>query len=308
MNLRTLSRMAAAELRRLQGRFLLPMVIGIGALHGVAGAGMIALGNAIATERGGEDSVTALVAVDLALRLASLPVNGLALLLIFAVLWAEDYGLGTMGAMLSRPVRRVDLFVAKALAGLTIAAGSLCAAGLTGFVLGAAVAGFAGDPATMGPDTPFVGWMAGTEPAARVAWTLAAFPTGIGLMLPALGVSALCGALTRSPVGTLFGSIAALLTDAGATAVASMWSSYAWQRCGTPPPSMGGAADAVCEGARLPDLLRELTIWAGRGLGEGRGSWELYAEAAGKPALVTLVWTGLLLAAGAALLARRDVP
>ena len=251
-----------AELRKLRGRGLLAAVLLFGAVHGVAAAlaikGMELLGHKFIEGQGQQDVGDPLdfsVAGELALNLAITPVNGFALLLLFSIVWAEDFALGTMAMIFSRPVDRWRVFAAKFATALTCGFASLSLAVITGLTLGLALFGTTSD-ATLLENAPLVGWMAEVpELPARLARTLSGVLAGTLLLVPAVAVAALIGNLTRSPVMTLFGSMLALFADFFVHSVLGVW---------------GGSE---LESSELVLEISKWNIWAGRDLFDVHGLW-----------------------------------
>lgn len=305
--------MCLAEWRKACGRGLAWAVLLFGVLHGVAGAAAIWIGARAEASMVAEpvDSSTWLVAGEAALSLAALPINGLALLLLFSMIWAEDFSLGTISMVFVRPVARWKVFAAKGTVAMTVAFASMALALLTGLAIGLPLFGVEGDLSRIGPDTPFIGWMS-TPGASILPTVLAGVLTGAYVALPALAVAALLGALTRSPVLTLFGSMMALLADAGAAAAFTLWNKLAVGACEQAAIKAGAVKsaadldDVVCPDGDLAERLHDLTIWAGRGFLGQRGQPDFWDEAR-MPLVVTLAWSVLLLGLALMLFTRRDV-
>ncbi len=305
--------MCLAEWRKARGRGLAWAVLLFGLLHGIAGAGAIWIGARAEAKMVTEavDSSTWLVAGELAVSLAALPINGLALLLLFAMLWAEDFSLGTIAMVFVRPVPRWKVFAAKATVGMAVALTTMALALVMGLALGLPLFGLEGDLSRIGAETPMIGWMGAAEGSVFLT-VLAGLLTGTYVVLPVLAVAAFLGALTRSPVLTLFGSMMVLLADAGVAAVLAIWNQFEVGRCQQDainagqvkvPEDLDGLA---CPGADLPQRLHDLTIWAGRDFLGMRGHPEFWAEAT-TPMLVTLGWSALFLGLGWLLFTRRDL-
>jgi hypothetical protein len=305
--------MCLAEWRKATGRGLAWAILLFGLLHGGAAAGMLALGRSVEGRfsESTTDSLTWLVSGELAVSLAAMPVNGLALLLLFAMLWAEDFSLGTIAMVFVRPVARGKVFLAKATVGVAAALASMGLALLAGLLLGLPLFGLEGDLTGIGPDTPFMGWMGAAEGSVPLT-VLLGVVAGAVASLPALGCAAMLAALTRSPVLTLFGSMMVLLADAGVAFVTTVWSGFARGACAQEAQKAGAMVrpedlDTLpCEGAALPERLHDLTIWASRDLLAARGRPEFWDEA-GLSVAATLGWSALFLALGYLLFVRRDV-
>ncbi len=309
-----------AEFRKLRGRGLLYAVLVFGAAHGlVANAAIKAMevigGNMSKSQIGQDlgDPVDFSVAGELALNLATTPVNGFALLFLFAILWAEDFSLGTMAMIFSRPVRRSKVFAAKFTVALACGAASLSLAVLTGLALGLVMFGTTGD-ITMLEAAPFVGWMAQFPGVAtRLLHTASGIAAGTLLLIPVVGITALIGNLTRSPVMTLFGAMLALFGDFFVHSVLGLW----------------GRSDL--DSSEMVLAISRWNIWAGRDLFDVHGPWSaawatkeldlasatLAAEAAalpetawsmlGQPVIATVAWGVMLGGLALAMFCKRDV-
>ena len=222
--------LCVAELRKLRGRGLLAAVLLFGAAHGVAAAaaikGMQVLGNKFIQGQGQQelgDPLDFSVAGELALNLAITPVNGFALLLLFSILWAEDFSLGTMAMIFSRPVYRWRVFAAKFATGMACGFASLSLAVATGLILGLLLFGTSADVSLL-ENAPLVGWMTQfPEITTRLVHIMSGILAGTTLLIPAVAVTALIGSLTRSPVMTLFGSMLALFADFFVHSVLGVW-------------------------------------------------------------------------------------
>lgn len=308
--------MVGAEWRKARGRGLAWAVLLFAALHGVGAVAMLWLGQRMesSVKEGAVDSLTWLVSGELAVKIVALPVQGLALLLLFSMLFAEDFSLGTIAMIFVRPVPRWMVFIAKATVGVGVALASASVALAVGLGGGLLAFGLGGDLTQIGPDTPFFGWLGGFEGGAahRAALVLGGVLTATLVALPLLGSAALFGALLRSPVGALFGSMMFLLADAGMAAVTTVWSGFTRSACAKAASVSGemvrpeDLATMPCADAVLPERLHDLTIWAGRSFLGARGEPEFWA-AAGFPLAVTLGWSALLLGGALLLFTRRDV-
>ncbi|MBJ94175.1 MAG: hypothetical protein CMP23_06805 [Rickettsiales bacterium] len=310
------SLLCSAEFRKLRGRGLLPAVLLFGAAHGIAaGLGIRALellGGKALDASGVESSRDLLdftVAGEVALQLAAAPIHGFAMLLLFAILWAEDFSLGTMAMIVSRPVARWRVFAAKFTVGSCCAAASLLMALLTALVLGTALFGLNGDLSAL-ESIPLVGWMAALPSLPmRLIHLLSGVLAGTLVLLPALSITALLGNLSRSPVLTLFSSLLILLADFFAHGILSIWS------------------NSQLRGAELAEMVQPWTLWgSGRALFKIHGPWaeswtieaasvqtaELVNDPSlwsqlGQPLLGTLIWTLLFTSLGLLLFRSRDV-
>lgn len=304
--------MCLAEWRKARGRGLAWAVLLFGLLHGVAGAATIWLGTRAEARMTTEavDSTNWLVSGEVAVSLAALPINGLALLLLFAVLWAEDFSLGTISMVFVRPVARWRVFAAKATVCLATAFASVGCALVTGLALGLVLFGTSGDLTQIGPDTPFIGWMGTAD--GHFLPILGGLVTGTLIALPSIAVAAALAALTRSPVLTLFGSMMVLLADAGVAAGMALWQKFELGTCQQAAANAGliksqADLDSIpCPEADLPERLHGLTIWAGRDFAGLRGHAEFWSDAVA-PIGVTLGWSALFLAVALLLFTRRDV-
>ena len=320
MGLTGFTLLCAAELRKLRGRGLLYAVLLFGAAHGLAaGAGLKAmelLGDKFSEGQGGQsiaDPIDFSIVGEFALNLAITPVNGFALLLLFSILWAEDFSLGTMAVIFSRPVHRWRIFAAKFVVALVCGAASISLAVVTGLALGLVLFGITGDVSLL-DSAPMVGWMA-QFPAitTRLLHTTSGVVLGTLLLLPAIAVTALVGNVTRSPIMTLFGAMLGLFADFFVHSVLSLW--------GT----------SELDSAPVAQALSRWNIWAGRDLFEVHGPWaaawttplpgldsaNLNAVATGLPAsfwslfgqplLATILWGVVLAAVAVAFFCKRDV-
>lgn len=305
--------MCLAEWRKATGRGLAWAILLFGLLHGAAAAAMLALGRSVEGKfsETAVDSLTWLVSGELAVSLAAMPVNGLALLLLFAMLWAEDFSLGTIAMVFVRPVARWRVFAAKCTVGVGAALASMSLALIAGMLIGLPLFGLDGDLSNIGPETPFIGWLSQAE--GSVAMTVfAGVLTGALVTLPALGCAAMLAALTRSPVLTLFGSMMMLLADAGVAFVTSVWSGITRGGCAQEAQSVGAVvrpedlATLPCEGAVVPERIHDLTIWASRDLLAARGLPDFWSEA-GMSIGMTLGWSVAFLGLALLLFVRRDV-
>ncbi len=284
-----LLRMVRAEWRKVKGRGLVWAVLVFGLLHGVAAVGLLyAMG--VASEQvqeGSSEGLDWLLAADVSVGLASFPLNGLVLLILFAILWAEDLSIGTAAMILVRPVRRVEVYVAKALLGTGVAFGSIVLAMVTGGLLGMLVFGFDGD-ATKFP-IQAAQWMAdvdgGGAKLLRIAYGTV---LATAIMLPALALAAIIASITQSPLLTLAGSILGLVGDAGITAI--LW---AW-------------AQTDLASAETAASIREWTMWSSRDLYSHHGTLTTLTD--GLPDLARTVGYSLgMLLLGLLIFQRRDI-
>jgi len=281
--------MIGAEWRKVRGRGLAYAVLVFGLLHGVAAVALLfAMGKASEqVQPGAAEGLDWLLAADVAVGLASFPVNGLVLLVLFAILWAEDLSIGTAAMILSRPVRRAEVFAAKAVLGIGVTFASISLAMGVAAVLGLAVFGTGGDASQFPIQASR--WMAdvdGTLPKLlRIGWGTV---LATGIMLPALACAALLASITKSPLLTLAGSLLTLAADAGATAI--LW---AW-------------AQTDLASAQTAGTLKEWTFWSSRDLFGHHGTLTLLSEGTGDLGR-TLGFSLVLLALALLVLQRRDI-
>ena len=282
--------LCTAEWRKLRGRGLLATVLLLAGLHGLVSLALLAGGDWLSKKAAGEDakdSIDFLVGGEVALDLVHSPLMGLALMLTFSILWAEDFSLGTIAAIFSRPASRASVFLAKAAtgAGLTLVA-YLLALGI-GLITGL----FFGTHGEIDQlkGSMFVGWMADT-PAhwPRVGRLLLAIPMLLLEAAPMLAAAALLASLTRSAVMTLFGGILLFLGDTGLTLALKLWSSM----------DLRGAA-------RAKEAL-EWTMMSSRELYALHDGGASLAAGAGD-SLRTVAYTVLFLGLAWPLFSRRDV-
>jgi len=248
-------RMIGAEWRKVQGRGLVWAVLVFGLLHGAAAVALLYAMGAAADQmqEGSSDGLDWLLAADVSVGLASYPLNGLILLILFAILWAEDLSIGTAAMILARPVRRAELFLAKAVLGTGVAFASILLALVTGAALGMVVFGFDGD-ATKFP-IQAAQWMADVDgTGGKTLRIVYGAVLATAIMLPALACAALVAALTKSPLLTLAGSLLVLVADAGVTAI--LW---AW-------------AQTELASAATAETLQGWTLWASRDLYSHHGT------------------------------------
>ena len=258
----TLFALCIAEWRKIRGRGLLYAVLTFGACHGLLAAGavkaMLVLGNKFSEGQiGGQpgDPIDLAVAAELGLSLAALPVNGFVLLFLFAILWAEDFSLGTMAMIFCRAVPRWKVFAAKACVSLAAGALSLALAATTALLLGLVLFGIDGDVSLL-DGAPMVGWMADVPGLAeRLLHVASGVLAGTVVLLPVIAVAALAGSLSRSPVVTLFSSMLVLFADFFVHSALGLW----------------GGLDVRGHEAALQ--LSRWTIWGGRDLFDIHGPW-----------------------------------
>ena len=279
-----------AEWRKARGRGLGLIVLGFGLFHGLLASfglfGLLELQRQAVESM--DDPVDLLVGADLAINLAVFPVNGLALLLLASLVWAEDFSLGTLAMILTRPVARWRVFLAKFVLLLLVTFASLGLA-LVGAVLpGVLLFGTSGDT-TLLAGAPVVGWMADCPSfALRAVRIGAGLLAGTAMLAPPLALAALVAMLVRSPVLTLFGTTVLLTVDFFLTTVLSVW----------------GKADL--SSSPTAAWLSELTLWSGRDFFALHGPGTILSEGLG--ALVGgLAYTGLFLTIALFLFCRRDV-
>ena len=308
--------MVGAEWRKARGRGLAWAVLLFAALHGFGAVAMLFLGQRMeaSMKEDAVDSLSWLVSGELAVSVVALPVQGLALLLLFSMIFAEDFSLGTIAMIFVRPVPRWKVFAAKATVGIGVAFASASIALVAGLAAGLAAFGTAGDLTQIGAETPFFGWLGGYAGGAwtRFALIEAGALTATLVSLPLLASAALFGSLLRSPVGALFGSMMFLLADAGVAFATTIWSGFARSACAKQASLSGqdirpeDLASLPCADAATPERLHDLTIWAGRSFLGHRGLPDFWSEAWG-PIVVTVGWSALLLLGALLLFTRRDV-
>jgi ABC-type transport system involved in multi-copper enzyme maturation permease subunit len=285
-----LLRMIFAEWRKLRGRGLVYAVLLFGLLHGVFAVGLLFVSGA-AKDRmspGSSDALEWTLAGDFAVWWAGIfPFNAAVLLVLFAILWAEDLAIGTAAMILVRPVRRIELFAAKAVMGMLVVFGSILLALLTAASLGLVLFGVEGDPSQFA--MPVAQWLADVDSGAirmvRILWGAVLATV---LLLPALAFSALFGAITKSPLLTLAGSLLALFADAGITAILWAWSQ----------------TDLVS--AEMAGTLKEWTIWSSREFYNHHGTLTLFADGAADLGR-TLGYSAVILGLALVTLQRRDI-
>lgn len=299
--------LCVAEFRKVKGRGLLYAVLLFGAAHGIV-APLLARLTTFAGENamrkmgaGGEapaDSMDWLVAADLSQTATTLPFFGGVLLFVLAVLWAQDFSLGTLGMLAIRPVSRSKIFLSKVAVSWAIVGLAIGLAVFFGSLVGLPLFGTSGDIAALAsvnlcldpadaPCFPYISWMAtsaGDELAA--GGEASAVALGMGLRLsglfqgyllavllhgPVIGIVALVATLTRSPVLTLFGSMFLFVADGLATFFLKIW-----------------AAIEGIDGSALAEQLQGLTLWSTRGLYRLHGSGELLERAGLQLGLVCL--------------------
>jgi ABC-type transport system involved in multi-copper enzyme maturation permease subunit len=254
--------MCVAELRKVRGRGLLYAALLFGACHGLLAAaavkGMEVVGNKFTEDQmGGEtpDPIDFTVVTDLAVYLAVFPVNGFVLLFLFSIIWAEDFSLGTMAMIFSRPVTRWRIFAAKATVSLGVGAASLGLAAATALILGLILFGVESD-VTLLEGAPVVGWMAEVPgSAARLLHIANGWLLGTVLLAPAVAITALMGSLSRSPVLTLVSSMLLLFGDFFVKSVLAIWGSTGF------------------DGHESALQFSKWTIWASRDLFDIHGPW-----------------------------------
>ena len=295
--------LCGAEWRKIRGRGLVWAVLLFGLVHGLVAPvlikGMLFLGYQGADPTAAlVDPVDWLVGGDLALFFAVFPVNGFAVLLLAAILWSEDFSLGTMAMIFVRPVARWKVFASKAVVAWGVGAMSLALALLVGLGLGALLLGFSGDVSQLA-SVPWIGWMA--EPPGSAAGAPTAMASGLrswrvlqglgaGVLLlgPIVAVAAFVASVARSPIWTLSGSIVLLMIDFFTFAITKLW----------------GASNI-----RYADLAGEAsnwTIWGSRRFFKMHGLGEMFSE--GWVAMATTCgWTVVLGGLALWLFVRRDV-
>jgi ABC-type transport system involved in multi-copper enzyme maturation permease subunit len=239
-----------------------------------------------------------LVAADLSQTATTLPFFGGVVLFLLAVLWAQDFSLGTLGMLSIRPVSRRKIFLSKVAVSWLIVAVSIGLALLCGGLVGLPLFGITGDVAALAsinlcinpsdaPCFPYISWMAtlpGDELAA--AGEANAVALGMGLRLtgvfqgyllavllhgPVIGIVALVATVTRSPVLTLFGSLFLFVADGLATLFLRVW-----------------AAIEGIDGSVIAEQLQGITLWSTRGIYRLHGSGELFERGGAELGFVCL--------------------
>lgn len=283
----------SAELRKVRGRGLLAAVHLFAALHGVAavalGLGARWVGQRVAGETP-PDVLDLSVAAEVALDLAHLPVLGLVLLGTWAVVFAEDFALGTMANIVARPVRRTDVLAAKVCLALTTVATTSAIAVAVALLGGALFFGFDADHTQL-QGNPSVGWMAEVPSlATRLVRVLLGLPLHVAAALPTVLICALLGAVSRSTLFTLFGALFILGTDLGLEAALTLAANIEW------------------EGAERARQFSEWTMRASAGFVVAHeGGWDAL-KGVGPQASRTLVYAVIFGALAAPVWAKRDIP
>jgi ABC-type transport system involved in multi-copper enzyme maturation permease subunit len=296
--------LCGAEWRKIRGRGLVWAVLLVGLVHGLVAPllikGMLMLGYQSAAPGAAElvDPVDWLVAGDLALSFAVFPVNGFAVLLLAAIMWSEDFSLGTMAMIFVRPVARWKVFASKAVVAWGVGVMSLLLALVIGLGLGVLLLGFSGDVSQLA-SVPWVGWMA--EPPATASGAPTAMASGLrawrifgglgaGILMlgPIVAVAAFVGAVARSPIWTLSGSIVLITIDFFVWAFSAGWGASNIQYA-----DVAGAAS-------------QWTIWGSRRFYRMHGLGDIWSEGWSSIA-ITCGWTALFGGLALWLFTRRDV-
>jgi ABC-2 type transport system permease protein len=282
--------LCVAEWRKAKGRGLAPAILLFGAIHGVLGPGVLK-GLEVLNEKtlGTEkDPFDFLAGAEAALQMAAFPVNGFALLLLAAIVWAEDFSLGTLAMVFVRPVARWRIFVAKVLVCWGFGLASILLAVIVGGVLGLFLFGTTFEVESL-RGMMFAGWMADVgSMSERMLRVLAGVGAATLLLGPAFLLCALCANISRSPVLTLFLSLFILVADFFVFLVLKGW------------------AAAKLDGGETAGKVAEWTLWAGRGLFSQHSAPEAWE---GVPMLLAPTAIGCAVFGGLALLlwVRRDV-
>lgn len=296
--------LCGAEWRKIRGRGLVWAVLLVGFVHGLLAPllikGILLLGDKSAGPTGESvDPADWLVGGDLALSAAVFPVNGFAILLLAAILWSEDFSLGTMAMIFVRPVSRWKVFASKAVVAWGVGLMSLTLALVVGLLLGIVLLGFTGDVGQLA-GFPLLSWMAeptttaGGAPTAlgsglRIWRMVQALGIGVLLIGPIVAMTAFVASVARSPIWTLSGSLVLLLIDAFAWLFTAAW----------------GASNL-----RYNEMAESVSHWTISGswwsLYRLHGSGEILSD--GWSAIViTCGWTALLGGLGLWLFLKRDV-
>ena len=290
--------LCGAEWRKIRGRGLVWAVLLFGFVHGLLAPLLIKL-ILILGDRGEVDRVDWLVGGDLALFFAIFPVHAFGILLLAAILWAEDFSLGTMAMIFVRPVARWKVFASKGVVAWGVGLMSLSLALVTGLALGAVLLGFSGDVGHLYRIYP-VGWMAEAPASAsalptalgagtRLLHILQTLGVGVLLLGPVVALAAFVASVARSPVWTLSGAMVLLVVDAFLFVFTAGWGKST---------------------LRYNDVAAALSEWTISGcwwvLIKLRGSADLFAEG-WQAMLVTGGWTVLLGGLALWLFLKRDV-
>ncbi len=284
-----LAALCGAEWRKLRGRGLGAAVLLFGALHGIAAlAALKGLEVLSASSGQSGDAADFLIAGEVAVRMATSPFNGLVLLLAAAVLWAEDFSRGTLAMLLVRPVSRSRIFLAKALVAACVPLASLGLALLLGSLGGLLLFGTESDLSLVG-QSPWVHWMAEVPSVPQRGFrVLLGLGTSLLSLGPAFALVALLAVLTRSPIGTLFGTAFLLGSELLTHLI------------------LTGIAQTKLDLAPLADTLRHLTLTAARSVTDHHGPGTLFSDGL-TPLGLSLGYTALFTALALALFRRADV-
>ncbi len=286
-----LLRLIHAEWRKLRGRGLAYAILLFGALPGLVAAGLLygylRLNQQV--DPTAADSLDWLVAAEVGSALAGpFPLNAFVLMLLIAVLWAEDYALGTAGMIYVRPVPRLLVFLAKAITGLLVCFASVAAAALLAALAGLVLFGASGDPSLLagGPFT-FAAWMGELGFVAK-AWRIGlGVASATTLMLPALAISSVLATVTRSPLLSFVGTVLLLIGDALFAGLLFLW------------------GKTELSGHEAAATLYEWTFFASRDFWPLHGADDFFAQA-GSDLGRTIGYSLLLLAFAAFLHGRLD--
>lgn len=281
-----------AELRKVRGRGLLAAVHLFAAVHGLLAVGLCWGLQWASRKVGGEGIVDALdltVPAEVALDLVHLPLMTLVLLAYTAVLFAEDFSLGTMAVVAGRGARRESILFAKWAVATGTAFTTAAIAVLPAFLFGAVLFGLDGDLKQLAGN-PGVGWMGEVDGlwtrAGRVALGV---PLHMVAALPAIALSALIAGVTRSMLFTLFAAVLLLVGDAGLGLALGLWGQTEFQ------------------GAEAAKALEPWTIRAsGRFFDGHEGGWRGVVEHIEAFAR-TVAWSAILLVLAVPVWSRRDL-
>lgn len=221
----SLLRLCRAEWFKIRGRGLAAAVLLLASLHGLAAVAVLYGVQAMNNDatKVPQDFFSVLPALRLSLQLVGLPLNAFAVLLLAALLWAEDFSLGTLAMVFVRPVRRARIFLAKLLVALGITLGTQVAALLVGGVVGVLFFGFGSDVELARAPMMAQALMSEEPTGAQLMGVVAGMGRGLLLLSAPLALTSLLASLTRSPVLTLFGTLFVIAADGTLSLVLKAW-------------------------------------------------------------------------------------